>query len=73
MGSSNRSISTTVQKVESSSAIVSILKRCSDKKTERVIKSPAFLLSTAIWSHSALPWPGLNFMSRVKYKALGNR
>ena len=34
-----------------------------------MIKSPAFLFSVAIWSHS---WPGLNDMYKAKYKTLGN-
>ena len=49
-----------------------ILKRYSDKKTERVIKSTVFLFSAAIWSHLEHPWPGLNYMCKVKYKTLGN-
>ena len=38
--------------------VINILKACSDKKTGRLIKSPAFLLAT-VWSHSAYSWPGL--------------
>ena len=38
--------------------VINILKACSDKKTGRLIKSPAFLLAT-MWSHSAYSWPGL--------------
>ena len=34
----------------------SILKRCSDKKTKRVIKPPAFSFSAAIWSYLAHSW-----------------
>ena len=36
--------SITIQKVDSSNGIISILWGCSDKKTERMIKSPAFYL-----------------------------
>ena len=50
--------------------VINILKRCSDKKTERVIKSPVFLFSAAIWSHLADSWLGLNFMCKEKYKNL---
>ena len=53
--------------------VTKILKECSDKKLERVIKSLAFLFSAAIWSHLAHSWPGLNFMCKAKYKTLGNR
>ena len=49
--------SITIQKVESSNGIISILWGCSDKKAERMIKSPAFLSSAAVWSH--LPTLGL--------------
>ena len=49
--------SITIQKVESSNGIISILWGCSDKKTERMIKSPAFLSSAAVWSY--LPTLGL--------------
>ena len=30
--------------------IINILKRCNDKKTERVVKLPAFLFSADVWS-----------------------
>ena len=49
--------SITIQKVESSNGIISILWGCSDKKTERMIKSPAFLSSAVVWSY--LPTLGL--------------
>ena len=53
--------------------VTNIFKRYSDKTIERVIKSPAFLFSVAIWSHLAHSWSGLNYMCKVKYKTLGNR
>ena len=53
--------------------VINILKRYIDKKTDRVIKSPAFLVSAAVWSHLAHSWPGLNNMCKAKYKKLGNR
>ena len=37
-----------------------------------VIKSPGLLFGAAIWSHLAHLWPGRNYMSKVKYKTLGN-
>ena len=49
-----------------------ILKRHSDKKTKRVIKSPEFLFSAAIWSHLAYSWLGLNYICEAKCKALVN-
>ena len=48
--------------------IINILKRYSDKKTERVIKSPDFLFSASLWPHLAHSWPGLNYMCKTKYK-----
>ena len=33
--------------------LINILKRYSDKKTDREIKSPAFSFSAAIWSYLA--------------------
>ena len=59
---SSLSISTTIKKGESSNAIINILKKCSDKKTERVIKSAAFLSSAVILPHLAHSWPGLNYV-----------
>ena len=47
--------------------IINILKQCSAKKAEKVIKSPAFLFA-AIWSHLAHSWPGLKYMCKAKYK-----
>ena len=52
--------------------IINILKQCSAKKAEKVIKSPAFLFA-AIWSHLAHSWPGLKYMCKAKYKTLRNR
>ena len=52
--------------------VINILKRCSDKKAERVIKSPVFLFA-AICSYLAHSWPGLKYMCKAKYKILGNR
>ena len=52
--------------------VINILKRCSVKKTKRVIKSPAFLFA-AIWSQLAHSWPGLKYICKAKYKTLGNR
>ena len=51
--------------------VINILKRYKDKK-DRVIKSPAFLFSAAIWSHLAHSWPGLNYMCKAKCNTLGN-
>ena len=46
--------------------VINILKRYSDKKTERErqreIKSPLFLFSAAIWSYLEHSWPGLNYV-----------
>ena len=70
LGRCNLSTSTTIQKDESSNAIINILKRCSDKKTDGVIKSPAFLFSTKIWSHLAHYWFSLNYMCKAKYKTM---
>ena len=53
--------------------VINISKRYSDKKTGRVIKSPAFLFSAAICSHLAHSPPVLNHMCKTKYKTLGNR
>ena len=50
--------------------VINVLKRYSNKK--RVIKSPVFLFSAAIWSYLAHSWSGLNCMCKVKYKALEN-
>ena len=50
--------------------VINILKQYSDKKTVRVIKSPAVLFSVVIWSHLAHPWPGPNYMCKAKYKTL---
>ena len=52
--------------------VINILKQYSDKKTERMIKSPWFLFISAIWSYLAHYWPGLNYMCKAKYKTLGN-
>ena len=52
--------------------VTNALKRYSNKKIERVIKSPAFLFSAAIWSNLAHFWSGLNYMCKAKYKTLGN-
>ena len=41
-------------------------------KRQKMIKSPAFLFSAAIWSHLPRSWPGLNYMSKAKYETLGN-
>ena len=51
---------------------INILKhfKYSDKKTVRVIKSPAVLFDVAIWSHLAQSWPGPNYMCKAKYKTL---
>ena len=53
--------------------VENILKRYSDKKTERVIKSPEFLFSATILLHVAHSWLCLNCMCKAKYKTLGNR
>ena len=48
--------------------VINVLKRYSDKKTERErerqreIKSPSFLFSAAIWSYLEHSWPGLNYV-----------
>ena len=52
--------------------VINILKRYSDKKTERVIKSPEFLFSAVLQSHLAHSWSGLNYKRKTKYKTLGN-
>ena len=52
--------------------VLNVLKQYSDKKTERVIKSPAFLFSAATWSYVAHSWSGLNDTCKSKYKTLGN-
>ena len=61
--------------------VITILKRYKDKKTERererererrVIKSPAFLFSTAIWPYLAHSRSGLNYMCKAKHKTLEN-
>ena len=49
---------------------LNIFKHYSDKKT--VVKPPAFLFSTMIWSHLEHFWPGLNYMCKAKYKTIGN-
>ena len=41
-------------------------------KRQKVIKSPVFLFSFAVWSHLAYSWPGLNYTCKVKYKIFGN-
>ena len=51
---------------------INVLKRYSDKKTERVIKSLAFLFSVAIWSYLVHSWSGLNYRYKTKYETLGN-
>ena len=63
---------TTVRSQLDETEVINTLKQLSDKKTERVIKSPAFL-SAAIWSHFAHSWPGLKYMCQTTYKVLGNR
>ena len=40
------------------------------QKTVKVIKSPAFLSSVAIWSHLAQFWPGLNFICKENSRQL---
>ena len=40
-------------------------------KRQRLIKSPAFLFSAAIWTHLAHYRPGLNYICKAKYKTLG--
>ena len=52
--------------------VINFLKQYSDKKTERVVKSPLFLFNAASLSHLAHSRPGLNYMCKVKYKTLGN-
>ena len=52
--------------------VINILKQYSDKKAERMIKSPAFLFNAAIWSCISHSWPGLNYMWKPKYKAFRN-
>ena len=44
----------------------------SHRKTKRVVKSPAFLFSIAIWSYLAYSWSVLNYMCKAKYTTLGN-
>ena len=45
--------------------VKNILQRCSDKKTERALKLPAFLFA-AIWSHLVHSWPGLKYLCKAK-------
>ena len=52
--------------------VINILKRYSDKKTERMIKSLEFLFSDVLQSHLTYSWPGLHYMCKTKYKTLGN-
>ena len=52
--------------------VINIFKRYSDKKRQKVIKSPAFLFSAVIWSHLAHSWPSLNYMCKAKYKTIRN-
>ena len=52
--------------------VINILKGCSDKKAEKVIKSPPFLFAT-IWSYLAQSWSGLKYKCKAKCKTLGNR
>ena len=63
---------TTIRSSMDEIEVINIFKRYSDKKTERVTRSPVFLFSAAIWSHLAHSWPGLNYMCKAKYKKLGN-
>ena len=64
---------TTIRSYMNKVNVINIFKRYSDKKTDRVIKSPVFLLSAAIWSHLAHSWPSLNiYMCKAKHKTLGN-
>ena len=39
---------------------------------ERVIKSPEFLFSAALWSHLAHSWRGLSYMFKAKDETFGN-
>ena len=52
--------------------VVNVLKRCSEKKREKVIKLPVFLLSAEKWSYLVHPWSSLNYTCKAIYKALGN-
>ena len=52
--------------------VINIFKRYSYKKTEGVIKSPAFLFRAEILSRLAHSCPGLRYMCEVKYRTLGN-
>ena len=52
--------------------VVNILKQCSDKKIDKVIKIPRFLYA-AIWPHLTHSWPRLKHMYKAKYKTLGYR
>ena len=45
--------------------VKNILKRCGDKKTDIVLKSPMFLFA-AIWPHLVHSWPGLKYMCKAK-------
>ena len=47
------------------------LKGYSNKKTERVIKSPAFSFRTTIWSYLSHSWSGINYICKAKYKTVG--
>ena len=61
-------ISSQIDEIE----VTNVLKRYSDKKVERMIKSSAFLCSAVIWSYLAHSWPGLNFLCKARYKTLEN-
>ena len=63
---------TTISPLMDEIEFINVLKRYSDKKTKRLIKSPAFLLSVEIWSYLAHSWSGLNYIYKTKYKTLGN-
>ena len=49
-----------------------MLKRERERERERMIKSPAFSFSAAIWSYLAYYWPGLNYTCKAKYETLEN-
>ena len=53
---------TTISSQMDETEVINVLKRYSNKK--RVIKSPAFLFSAAIWSYLAHSWSGLNYMCK---------
>ena len=62
---------TTIRSQMDEIEVINILKQCSDKQAETVVKSA--LLFAAIWSYLAHYWPGLKYLCKTKYEGLKNR